>query len=259
MHTLKTEFLFEYLIKAVSPLDILDVGSMDGENILRLGHVSPKSRCFAFEANPANFARMLNDQKLIDRRVQVLHAAVCDRDGQAEFHLSHVGESPGDWRQGTSSLLRRSDPESGVELATVSVQTITLESFFKKNDISNSALWIDVEGAAYQVVKGIGGAERAVCIGHIEVEESAVWSGQFNAEQVTELLASKGYRCIARGRGKVQYDIVFIDTRLADNKIVRACLWLAFVSSRIHKLLGKAVGLPLHRLILYFVPSSVPR
>jgi FkbM family methyltransferase len=259
MRTLKTEFLFEYLTKALTPLAILDVGSMDGENILRLKQVSPESACFAFEANPSNFARMHANQRLIERQVRIFQNAVSDQNGQAEFHLSHVGKATGDWRQGTSSLLRRTDSASGVELATVSVQTVTLASFFKENNISDCALWIDVEGAAYQVLVGIGGAERVVRIGHVEVEDSPVWSAQFSAQQVMELLASMGYCCIARGRGKIQYDIVFVDKNLSKKMIVKVFLWLAFIASWVNKLLGKAVGLPLHRLILFFVPRTILR
>mgnify|MGYP001816204107 CR=1 FL=1 len=84
------------------------------------------------------------------------------------------------WMAGTSSLLQRK--ESAGETEQVHVQAVRLDNFLRETDadINNKriALWIDAEGAAYQVMEGISDIASRMLFIQVEVETGEIWQGQ---------------------------------------------------------------------------------
>jgi len=254
--TLNTQILFKLLTKAVQPSNILDIGSMDGSDALELKKYSPASICYAFEANPNNFSSMSSDSRLLDAGIKVIHQAVADQDGEVAFYVAQPKDSNTDWRRGTSSLLQRQEVQSDIKEELVKVSATTLNTFIQKSSIERCALWIDVEGAAFQVLAGASLVTTQILIGHVEVEQTPVWAGQKNADAVIELLSLYGFSCVARGRGSNQHDLVFVQNDLAKSKGMRQLLYTALVITVIRKYLGKLVANPVYHLAAAMVPTG---
>ena len=80
-------------------------------------------------------------------------------------------------------------------------------------------MWIDVEGASAQVLRGATGILGAVAVVMIEVESDRRWEGQeWVDHDVVRFFASVGLIPVARDRqSRLQYNIVF--ARLDDPAI----------------------------------------
>jgi FkbM family methyltransferase len=256
MLTLNTQILFKLLTKALQPSNIIDIGSMDGSDALALKNLVRRSSGFAFEANPHNFLAMTADRALKKSGIQVIHKAVSNENGIVSFYLAQQISSGKDWRKGTSSLLKRKVNLDRVQETAVDVEAITLNTFLTDRNLERCALWIDVEGAAYQVLSGANLVSDRILIGHVEVEEVPVWSNQMDAKAVVNMLSEQGFCCVARGRGSNQHDIVFVDGQISDLPKVKLLLYAAFFLTMLRKYLGKYVSIPLLKLILFLTPPG---
>ena len=256
MLTLNTQILFKILTKAMQPRNVLDIGSMDGSDALMLKKLSIESKCFAFEANPYNFDSMNNDSRLSDAGVEVINKAVADHNGVVSFFIAQQSGDSFDWRRGTSSLLKRDKANDEFEETEVQVESITLNTFLKENGLDKCAIWVDVEGAAYQVLRGADRVANHILIGHIEVETSPVWTDQKDANSVLDLLRGMGFCPIARGGGKNQHDVVFIRKEIANKFGLKFLLYTAFFISKIRKYFGRLIYAPLFALVMLIVPRG---
>ncbi|MCX5681352.1 MAG: FkbM family methyltransferase [Candidatus Omnitrophica bacterium] len=91
------------------------------------------------------------------------------------------------------------------------------------------ALWIDVEGAGYEVLEGMSGIQKNVSLIHIEVETKTFWKGQRLKPEVESLLDSMGFRFLGRGMPEEQHDLVYINKKIFDRSPLRF-RWITFVS-----------------------------
>lgn len=216
-----TERLFLLLLR-LQPVDLIcDVGSFDAAQARAFRRARPGARIIAFEANPALFATIANDPAVISAGIEPHHAAVCDHDGSVTFFLEHGGGGkPYHWLQTISSLRRRVPssatvwsgvPESQGTTATA-VPAARLDTVVEQLSPPprSIALWIDVEGSAFEALKGAAGiSDRVTCI-HVEIESTALWQGQRLGPDVMALLARRGFRPVATTGGRVQCDVLFV-------------------------------------------------
>lgn len=212
---------------------VCDVGSMDGADALRFRDMLPSARIYAFEANPENYRRMAADPALRERSIQALPFAVSDANGAADFFIVDADYScPNDLR-GLSSLYRRNDRFAPVAVAQV--QTVRLDSFLATERTTHArvALWIDTEGAAYEVIAGMQGALQQVQLLHVEVETAPL----IGAEQklypdVKSLLHTMGFRELAtdRDRGDPQFNAVYVRHGLP--WLTKVWTWLCVLRAR---------------------------
>tara|TARA_B100000989_G_C19227182_1_gene338348 strand:+ start:226 stop:567 length:342 start_codon:yes stop_codon:yes gene_type:complete len=72
-------------------------------------------------------------------------------------------------------------------------------------------LWIDVEGAGYQVLQGVENIKDKIAFFQIEVEGKQIWEGQRTKSDIITFANSLNFREIARGSGRNQYEIVFVN------------------------------------------------
>lgn len=259
MLTLNTQILFKLLTKAMQPHSVLDIGSMDGSDALMLKKLSPETKCFAFEANPYNFESMKNDPKLFANEINIINKAVADHNGSMSFFIAQQDGGSNDWRKGTSSLLKRSVVTQDLEEIEIKVDSITLNSFLEQNSLDKCAIWVDVEGAAYQVLKGADLVASHILMGHVEVEGNPIWADQRDANTVVDLLSELGFCAIARGGGKNQHDIVFVRKEIADKLSLKYLLCVSFFVSKIRKYLGKFISTPLFLSVLQITPRGFIR
>ena len=114
------------------------------------------------------------------------------------------------------SSIRERTPDNRFASRPVSVRAVRLDSFLTDvlaGPARTIALWIDVEGAAYEVLEGIDRIRDRVCLVHVEVETRAFWQGQRLWPDIDALMRQLGFTPIARRPGDEQFDVVFVNDR----------------------------------------------
>lgn len=250
---LGTHRLFVRLLPALRIDAICDVGSMDGAEALAFSAAVPGCRVYAFEPNPSNLRLMQADRALRERNIEIVASAVSDRDGEAEFFLSAADYcSQGDARRGMSSLYRRSGEWAPAE--TVRVRTTRLDTFLAANCPRplRLALWIDAEGAAYEVIEGVSAVVEHVHLLHVEVETSpCIGSDQRLYPEVKALLGKLGFAELATDQPPevIQFNALFVRNRLPFGMRLRVMIQLLHAHLRYDVI----------KLLLRWCPSCLRR
>lgn len=241
------------LLRCIPVHIVCDIGAADGRHTEKLARSKRRSRVIAFEADPNTFALLKQRKTLQQPRIELVHAAVSSRSGMTSFNI--IGDKvTGHWRAGGSSLLFRSEKGLRVarEISQETVKAVTLSEFLASppNTKGNIALWIDVEGASYEVVRGMTQVASRVAFLQLEVEEVPYWEGEKLKPEIAKELAGLGFVELAHGPG-LQHDAIFINTRdlgplsrLKVQVVVAAALisgWLAAAFRKSRRLLNKYV------------------
>jgi FkbM family methyltransferase len=191
---LNTRRLFLKLLKTLRVNAVCDVGSMNGTDALAFRRELPRARIVAFEPNPQNLKAMSADPRLEQSGIEVVPLAVTNYVGDADFFLVEADYSTVNDQRGRSSLLQRSDGSSVP--APISVATTRLDDFladWRAPDL-RLALWIDVEGKAYEAIEGSAAILTNTVLLHVEVETSpCVAEGQRLYPAVRSLLTGHGF------------------------------------------------------------------
>jgi len=163
---------------------VADIGCYIGMYTIALArYVGPPGRVYAFEPNEANCAETLNHLKLnqVEDRVELVHAAVGDKDGEVFFNGS-TGI------QGHISL--KADDESSL------IPCLRLDTFLA--DRSLDVLKIDVEGYEEFVLRGatalLNSPERKPRTIFIEVHPYAWPELNCTSDSLIDLLEGHGYQ-----------------------------------------------------------------
>ena len=216
---LNTEILFQLFVKFIKPELICDIGTMDASHSILLRKISSSARIIAFEANPYNYQDIINKGIPESYNIEIIHKAVTNNSGQLVFQVQKYSNSSEDsWKAGTSSILQRNQNVGDTE--EVEVESTRLDDFLTKtqNSSSSIALWIDVEGAGYEVLEGIKAVAKDITFLQIEVETKEVWKDQKLKADVQKLLSNSGLVEVGRGKHDEQHDLVFLNRRyLEDN------------------------------------------
>lgn len=190
-----TKTLFCALLNSLDADCICDVGSRDGVQSLLFRDVRPAAEVIAFEANPINFRAMNTSDRLAQARIKILPIAAFSRRGMAQFHVTDVNYTDPAENTGTSSLLVHNALKirESVEVETRRLDELLLAEHPAAHRIG---LWIDVEGAEFDVLTGIAGIKDRVVVLHVETAKTPMRQGQHVFAEVEELLRSMGFvRC----------------------------------------------------------------
>jgi FkbM family methyltransferase len=237
-----TSRLFLRLLRALWINTVCDVGSCDGAAALWCRAVLANARIVAFEPNPGNQHLMQADPALARARIELQPAAGADIDGMADLFVVPSDYSAGDLGRALSSLYRRPAPFEPQTPTPVAVTR--LDTFFAEHAADlRLALWIDVEGKAYEVITGTGALSEHVLVIHVELEtRPAIAPGQRLYPEVRALLEARGFQEVATSvaHHHEQLDAVFVrrDLSWPERVRVRACVVLARA-----RFLAKASGL----------------
>ncbi len=216
---LNTEILFQLFVKFIKPELICDIGTLDASHSILLRKISSSAKIIAFEANPYNYQKIINTGIAELNNISVIHKAVSNKSGQLVFHVQKHSNSNEDyWKAGTSSILQRNQSVGDTE--EVKVDAIRLDDFLleTQNSSRSIALWIDVEGAGYEVLEGIKGIAKDITFLQVEVETEEVWKDQKLKADVQKILSDSGFVEVGRGKHDEQHDLVFVNRRyLVDN------------------------------------------
>ena len=229
-----TRRLFAKLLSSLEIGTICDVGSMDGTDALFFRDVAPDANIYAFEPSPTNLRLMQANPALRERRIRLVPMAATNYDGEGEFFVVEADHAGTDGRRGMSSLHRRPDHPLIVTSAVLRVKTTRLDTFLTDPN-ARLALWIDVEGKAYEVLEGIAGIASRVHLLHVEVETTPCISpGQKLYPEVKALLNRQGFTEIAtdQSRSQMQFNAVFARTALPAWTQLKIRAWLLYGTLR---------------------------
>jgi FkbM family methyltransferase len=189
---LNTRLLFLDLLPLCGADIVCDVGSMNGHDALAFRRVLPRARVLAFEPNPHNLMLMRADQRLVDRHIEIMPLAATNYDGEAQFHLVRADYSSAHHRRGMSSLHERED--EALRAGAVTVRAARLDTVLRPGaGPRRVALWLDVEGNAFEALEGAGELLRSVCLLHVEVEtRPCIGRGQRLYGDVRRLVTEAG-------------------------------------------------------------------
>jgi FkbM family methyltransferase len=209
---LRTKYAFHTLLWLLKPDLILDVGSMDGSDSKKFIKLIPKANVVAFEGNPNNYREMCTDIELQKLGIRVEHRLVSNQPENRSFFIQRPINANTNFNRGTSSAIRRSDSDQGMEIEEVSINAVRIDSFLTQeySDKKRVAIWADVEGHAYEAFEGIHEVQDHVYVIHLEVETQEIWPGQKIESDILALASSMGFIPIARGAHKIQRDLILI-------------------------------------------------
>lgn len=251
MMRLNTKLLFYQLLGSLRPATVLDVGSLDGTHALRFRKLVPGARIVAFEANPRNVAALRDSVPFQQANIELVPKAVSNRDGSLTFFVEEASSSE-TWRKGISSMRARTEGSLGA--VPTEVESVRLDTFVSaRSDLPGPiALWIDVEGASYEVLQGIEAIHDQILLLHVEVETREFWAGQHLKPEVESLLDSLGFACIARGPADDQHDLVYLRRAAlqGDRRQVRSALLRSWLLTRAQNSIGSGLFQRLGNLYL---------
>jgi FkbM family methyltransferase len=141
----------------IAPSVIVDLGSFDGGDALRLKRAFPGARVVTVEADPTRFA--IVSQTLSGSGVEVVQAAACDSDGAVPWFVAEVGGQV----DSQGSLYRRSAAAQRMHGfvrqadAPVTVPGLRFETLMARLGIGSvDLLHMDIEGAEAAVIRSLG-------------------------------------------------------------------------------------------------------
>lgn len=123
---------------------VLDIGAHIGYyTLIAAKIVGTKGKVYAFEPNQKTFEILKkNVEKNGYKNVILVNKAISDKNGQAELYLNE--ENTGDHRLYNSRDKRKS----------IKVETITLDTYFKDNNIKINLIKMDIQGSEVKALRG---------------------------------------------------------------------------------------------------------
>ena len=188
---------------------IIEIGSHYGEDTLRLLETFPNANIHCFEPDDRNikiFNEIVNDNRV------VLHqSAISNKNGKARFFKSYKENESSlvpekydfislDEYQNNllhnsgSSSIKKGYPNCFSE--KYYVQTIRFDDWYNRKDIGSiDFVWIDVQGAEYEVIDGMGSKIQNISYIWMEYGEDE-YNGALNRDQTIELLFFKNFSVV---------------------------------------------------------------
>lgn len=199
-------FEFVKLIKEYcpNPRCIVEVGSMDGKDSLFFKETFPDAEVYAIEGLPEN-CEIIKKIKCINS----IQAVISSQDGNIKFYKKDINGLHGIYDRGS---------RYGTQV--IDMPCFTLKRILKENGINKiDIMKIDVEGATFDVLKGMEDRLDEVKIMHIETESYPFFEGQKLHKDVEELLLNKGFELVQMSQVKInengfQHDSVWAASRL---------------------------------------------
>lgn len=215
------ERFFFRVAGVVQPELFIEAGARNAVSSIRARRHIADARIVAFEANPLNFNRHAGNPKFKTSKVEYLHQALSDSDGEITFNIQIVkGQESAD---GQGSILRRNESAEGSKPAKVAATR--LDTFFEPKSFSSACIWMDVEGATKEVLLGAEKILPAVKALYVEVEDKQVWDSQWLSGDVSAYLFEHGLVPVARDyQSRYQYNILFLSAESLNDARIRFVL-----------------------------------
>jgi FkbM family methyltransferase len=211
---LLVEHLFK-IIEEIKPKFSFEIGAFSADFSKKIKNKFPNMSVYAFEANPYNFSHFNGKFKYKENDINYINMAISDLDGEVDFNIQRkINGKEINTVRGNNSIMNRI--HNSTEYDIVKVKSTSMDKFISINNIniSNSILWIDVEGATEKVLKGCEKVLNYVSVIFIEVEEKEFWENQWLEKDVNYFLRKNQFELIARdGEYEYQYNQIYINKK----------------------------------------------
>lgn len=222
-----SEFFFALQKQTIYPDIFFEIGAFSATTSLALKEALPDTQCFAFEANVYNYDFFRQQYNYEEAGVNYINAAISQRTGKEKFYVQKaINEIEVEKVRANNSLLQRQ--QKNVEYEELEVDAYTIDSFIQSKGVSidnkRISLWIDTEGAAFEVLRGMKAVLENVHSIFIEVEEKRYWKDQALAQQIIRYLLRAGFIPVARDfEAPFQYNILFIRAGIVHRPTYKTC------------------------------------
>jgi FkbM family methyltransferase len=247
-----SEYLFLLLVKQLNVDLICDVGAFDCAHSRQFRRSG--ARVAAIEANPFNFAALVADSSIAAAGIELFNYAAWNEDGEVTFNMIQVPNGSLVNQRNPISSVRARTPGYEFESRPVCVPATRLDTLVRRKlgaTAAAIAVWIDVEGAAHEVLQGMEDVHESVRIVHVEIETREFWQNQRLWPAVAALLRDFGFTPLARSAGNLdgrQLDVLFINTTWCPRAAARWAVgkaWCRLRADRVRQELCRIAKAPL--------------
>ena len=200
---------WQLLIQSKRPV-IFDVGCNDGGHSRIFQHLFPECMIHAFEPDSRAIEHCKKRIALgqIDlARFQLFEGVLSDVQGTLEFwpssgHVENAVWYESGWDLSGSTLKPVANKHPFVEgiifESPVLVRSTTLDNYVEESAIQEiDLLWMDVQGAEFNVLKGSVNNLNKISYIYLECEASVVYEGQPTLHTITKFLQNYSFKRIA--------------------------------------------------------------
>lgn len=221
----------KFLLKRTSRPVIFDIGACEGEDSIRYSRLFPGARLFAFEPLPANLEILRTNLAKYSVVAEVIPAALSDRRGSAEFHISD-GRPPElfsgeDWNYGNKSSSLLPPAEAGPMHGwitfprRITVPCETLVDVCASRGIDRiDFIHMDVQGAEGLVLEGAKAMLPRIRMIWLEVSNQELYKGQKLRGEIEQMLASQGFALAYQELRGAEGDQLYLNLRFARNRLL---------------------------------------
>lgn len=216
--------------------NLLEIGAHRAEvSIEFMKSGKGRTRAFAYEANPYTFERKTSMASRHGVQVRQLGLGKNATEDKIEFLIPLWRESVDPLTPGNASFMTRVE-STDYERVLVGMTSVDQECL-ENGIVGCSALWIDVEGYAFEVLEGAAnllasGDCSMICV---ELESVAFWHNQRTSVKVDAALQAFGYTAVMRdAEFNTQFNVVYVHRdRLADVDEQVMAYWGALAQMRV--------------------------
>jgi len=176
-----------------------DIGAEDARDAVEFQKAFQDANIWALEGNPDTYTKYSSDFKESD--IKYINVAISNKNlASVPFYKKTIS--------GISGLRNRGSCYSGEKTM---VEVSRFDTFCKQNSIHQADLVkIDVEGCAYEVLKGFGNILSTVQIFHLETEQTQLFEGQVTEDEVFKFMTARGFYMIEQSLCcDTQYDSIW--------------------------------------------------
>lgn len=183
---------------------VIEAGTLNCEDSVKLAQMFPNSHVYCFEPNPSqtHLCRTNVDvyNLLKGERISFYPKALGAKAGMAVFRPIDVKKTTtthSDGNPGASSffLANQDYPQEKYVQTETLVEVLTLEKFCKDNGITEiDALWLDAQSSELNILKGLGDMISKVKVIQTEVLFKPQYHEAPLFEEVDEWLEAHGFR-----------------------------------------------------------------
>jgi len=193
---------------AIVPQVIFDIGSYDGGDSVRFKQSFPQAQVVAFEADPDRYGVVCRNVSALG--IRALNVAVCDRDGPVSWYQSKDTRFMEESAGSQGSMYRHSaayrEQHDGIRQSrsAINVKGVRLDTSCRDIGVDQVDLaHIDVEGAEYDVIGGLGDIRPKLI--YLETVSFSAWIGARKTKDIHRKLSSVGYLMAADMPGNRLY------------------------------------------------------
>jgi len=204
---------------------VVEIGARDCIETLDFYNLLHPKEIYTFECNPYTLPICREKVKGI-KTIHLIEKAVCNKNGKINFYPIDQEKTITTWKDGNpgaSSLFKASGkyPIEKYVQKEIKVEAIKLKSFFEENNIHEvDLLWVDIQGAELEALKGLGEKITNVKIMHIEANFFEIYMNQPLFNEIKKYLNKKGFLLLGFNSINDYFgDAIFVNKKILKNKL----------------------------------------